>query len=71
MATGVAAASVNPVTNNLPEYTVVKGDNPYKIAKKFRITPDELMKINGITDPKKIQIGQKLKIPAPQKKAAK
>ena len=72
---GVASASTNasapadatgaPMT----EYTVVKGDNPYKIAKKFKITPDELMKANGITDPKKIQIGQQLKIPAaPAKK---
>ena len=41
-----------------------------KIAKKFKITPDELMKVNGITDPKKIQIGQKLKIPASQKKTS-
>ena len=46
---------------------MVKGDSPYKIAKKFKVTPDELMKVNNITDPKKIQIGQKLKIPASQK----
>ncbi|MBX9742246.1 MAG: LysM peptidoglycan-binding domain-containing protein [Chthoniobacterales bacterium] len=47
------------------EYTVVKGDNPYKIAKKFHVSYDSLMKINNITDPRKIQIGQKLQIPAP------
>jgi LysM repeat protein len=54
------------------EYVVVKGDNPWKIAKKFKISQDELMKANGISDPKKIQIGQNLKIPAPasSKKAA-
>jgi LysM repeat protein len=57
-------------TAGLVEYTVVKGDSPYKIAKKYKITPDELMKANGITDPKKIQIGQKLKIPASNKKTA-
>ncbi len=57
--------------NIVAEYTVVKGDSPYKIAKKFKITPDELMKANGITDPKKIQIGQKLNIPASSKKASK
>lgn len=45
------------------QYTVVKGDNPWKIAKKFKISQEELMKANGITDPKKIQIGQILKIP--------
>jgi len=64
----VASADQGTVT----EYTIIKGDSPYKIAKKFKVTPDQLMKANGITDPKKIQIGQKLKIPAPttSKKAA-
>lgn len=65
--TGVAVAAVAALTEDqgpTTEYTVVKGDSPYKIAKKFKITPDQLMKANGITDPKKIQIGQKLKIPS-------
>lgn len=61
-----AAAVAAPTEDQGPttEYTVVKGDSPYKIAKKFKITPDQLMKANGITDPKKIQIGQMLKIPS-------
>lgn len=46
------------------EYTIVKGDNPYKLAKKFHVNYEELMKVNNISDPRKIQIGQKLKIPA-------
>jgi len=54
----------SPATAEFGEYTVAKGDSPYKIAKRFKISPEELMKINGITDPKKIQIGQKLRIPA-------
>jgi len=70
MSSGTAARAVD--TKSLEkEYTVVKGDSPYKIAKKFRITPDELMKANGISDPKKIQIGQKLKIPPSAKKVGK
>lgn len=64
-------ASVPAPTGPVTEYTVVKGDNPWKIAKKFKISQDELMKANGITDPKKIQIGQQLKIPAPSAKAKK
>lgn len=60
------AAQTGPVT----EYTVVKGDNPWKIAKKFKISQEALMKANGITDPKKIQIGQQLKVPAPTGKAS-
>jgi len=62
--------ATNAASADMANYTVVKGDNPYKIAKKFKITPDELMKANGITDPKKIQIGQKLKIPASTRKGA-
>jgi len=72
--TPAPAAGTAPVTPQKPatgEYTVVKGDNPYKIAKRFKVTPDELMKANGISDPKKIQIGQKLSIPAPTKKGSK
>jgi len=44
-------------------YVVEKGDNPYSIAKKFKISYSELLKINHIDDPKKLQIGQKLIIP--------
>jgi LysM repeat protein len=62
------AAVAAPDQGGFTEYTVVKGDNPYKLAKKFRVTPDELMKANGITDPKKIQIGQKLRVPQPTQK---
>jgi LysM repeat protein len=45
-------------------YTVVKGDNPWKIAKKFKVPYSALLKLNNITDPNHIQIGQKLQIPA-------
>lgn len=45
------------------EYTIVKGDNPYKIAKRFHVPYDQLIKFNNITDPRKIQIGQKIRIP--------
>jgi LysM repeat protein len=68
-ATTSAAAPAPEQTAGGAQYTVVKGDSPYKIAKKFKITPDELMKANGITDPKKIQIGQVLRIPTSTAKA--
>lgn len=45
-------------------YTVAKGDNPYSIAKKLHVSYSELLSVNDIKDPTKIQIGQKLKIPA-------
>ncbi len=55
----------------LREYTILKGDNPYKVARKFHVSYEELIKLNNITDPRKIQIGQKLKIPAIFKQTAK
>jgi LysM repeat protein len=48
-------------------YTVLKGDRLVTIAKKFHVGYDELLKINKIDDPKKLQIGQKLKIPSKAK----
>ncbi|HOK37493.1 MAG TPA: LysM peptidoglycan-binding domain-containing protein [Bacteroidales bacterium] len=44
-------------------YEVKKGDSAYKIAKKYSwATADEILEWNGISDPSKLQIGQKLKI---------
>ena len=44
-------------------YTVVKGDNPVSIARHLHVSYDALLELNGITDPRKLQIGQKLHIP--------
>lgn len=48
-------------------YTIVKGDNPVGIARKLHVNYDELLKLNKIDEPKKLQIGQKLRIPAKHK----
>ncbi len=48
-------------------YTVAKGDNPVAIAKKLHVNYDDLLKLNKITDPKKLKIGQKLRIPVKKK----
>ena len=48
-------------------YTVVKGDTPTSIAKKFGTTSTDLLKLNKMDDPKKMQIGQTLKVPANKK----
>lgn len=44
-------------------YKVEKGDNPYTIAKKLSVSYQDLLKVNGIEDPTKLQIGQILKVP--------
>jgi len=44
-------------------YTVAKGDNPVTIAKKFKVSYDDLLALNHIDDPRKLHIGQKLLIP--------
>ena len=44
-------------------YTVVRGDNPVTIAKKLKVSYGDLVALNHIEDPRKLQIGQKLLIP--------
>jgi LysM repeat protein len=64
------AQPANPAKDEVPPaptdgntYTVAKGDNPYSIAKKLHVSYSELIAINEIKDPTRVQIGQKLKIP--------
>lgn len=61
-AVDTAKADVKPASAD-KTYTVAKGDNPYSIAKKMKISYNELIKANNIKDPTKLQIGQKLIIP--------
>lgn len=44
-------------------YIVKKGDTLWKIAKMFGSTVDAIVRVNGIENPDKINIGQKLFIP--------
>ena len=39
------------------------GESPAIVAKKYGVKVDELMKANNITDPKRVQYGQRLVIP--------
>ena len=55
-----------PIANSkasTSSYTVKKGDALVKIARDKGVSYDELIKLNNIKDPRKIQEGQVLKLP--------
>jgi LysM repeat protein len=51
-------------------HTVEKGQTLYRIAKTYNVDINQLMRINKISDPTKIEIGQKLFIPPERSLAA-
>jgi LysM repeat protein len=53
----------SPTASPEQTYVVKAGDSPASIAAQFRVKVADLMTINNITDPSKLQIGQVLKIP--------
>jgi murein DD-endopeptidase MepM/ murein hydrolase activator NlpD len=62
---GMAALTVSPsrVYGQEKVHIVQKGETFYSISRTLGIKVDDLMKFNGITDPAKLQAGQRLKIP--------
>lgn len=61
-ATAPVATQSGPKT-----YVIQKGDTIAKIARENNCTYEELVKLNNIKDPKKLQPGQSVKIPAIKK----
>lgn len=47
-------------------YVVAEGDSVWRIANRFGVPQEELMKANGIDDPRKMRVGMKLRIPSSQ-----
>jgi LysM repeat protein len=67
-ATNEFAPNAAPVTiEPLNVHIVVKGESLDSIAKLHKTTIAELQRLNKITDPKKLQIGQSLLLPQPPK----
>lgn len=63
--TKVPATSQKQVNDLVAEYYIVKeGDSPWKIAKKCRISVDDLLRLNNLDETKarNLKIGQKLRI---------
>jgi LysM repeat protein len=71
-ADGHKAEHTKPVAETPPSsgkvYIVVEGDNPVKIARKLKVSYEDLIALNHIEDPRKLKVGQKLLVP---KRAAK
>jgi LysM repeat protein len=59
-----ASGSVPAVATATRTYVVKKGDNPVAIARKHNVSYNALLELNNISDPRKLQVGQTLKIPA-------
>ncbi|MDX2176910.1 MAG: L,D-transpeptidase family protein [Candidatus Sumerlaeia bacterium] len=51
------------VEGGFTEHKIAKGEAIYNIAKKYGITPEALMEVNGVTDPRRLRIGQALRVP--------
>jgi len=62
--TTTATPTATPRGSNI--YAVQAGDTPGGIASKFGVSVEELMRVNNITDPTKLRVGQELIIPTPQ-----
>ena len=66
IATTTSTTTLPPTTTTIPlVYVVKKGESLFSIAKQFGIRSGDLAAYNGITNPDKIQAGQKLKLPQP------
>jgi LysM repeat protein len=57
-------AENTPSPAPVSEYTLNSGDNLYAVSRRLQVSYSELMAANGITDPRQLRIGQKLKVPA-------
>jgi len=58
----VTTSTPTPSVNASGTHIVRAGEYPATIARQYGMTASELLTINGITDPRKMQIGQKLKV---------
>lgn len=68
--TAPATEATNAAPALASDYTVAKGDTFSTIAKKFSVSARAIMDANPGVEPTKLQVNQKLHIPAPSKTTA-
>ena len=62
--TTTTTTTLNVTTTTARRFYVIKsGDTLNKIAASFNVKVDDLMALNGITNPDHIEVGQELEIP--------
>jgi LysM repeat protein len=61
----VTVESTTTVPYDPVYYTVQKGDTLFRIAEKHAVSMEEVMRLNGITNPDKVDAGRVLELPAP------
>ena len=59
-------AKVAPAAPRPSEYTLAAGDNLYMVSRKLQVSYNDLLQANGLSDPRQLRVGQKLKVPAEQ-----
>lgn len=57
----VPVVKTKPATGSRT-HVIRKGDTVYNVAKRYGLSPNEVMRANGITDASRVQMGQVLKI---------
>ncbi len=62
-AAALVGNGTTPVAASGKTYTVQQGDSVWRIANRFKVNQEQLMKANGISDARKIQPGMSLSIP--------
>ncbi len=74
-ASGQPRQPVSPISSSVtpPRETVHilrKGENVWSLAKKkYQVDPAEMLRLNKIDDPRNLQVGQRLRIPAGNKES--
>jgi len=53
-----------PLVDSGQKYTVKSGDTVWRIASRYKVSRENLLKINGISDPRKLNAGREIIIPA-------
>jgi LysM repeat protein len=66
----VAAKSAQPLLAGKQTHIVKAGESVYSIAQRYKVNPQTLMKVNQISDPRKIRVSQKLIVPSASARSA-